>query len=187
MPQLQEPIPDFAELYAEPSIERMLPPALTLHQFEHFDKYVFEQADYFVEDSAGRFGEGLDLKLYAGPADARVLRAGVSVKQFTPPSTVNGPTVMGFRGALAQLGCLQGFIVTTSTFGGHDAIAVSRASLHPLIVVVNQLMLHLSLEEFCPLFITHADQFPPMAWIALVSVSTLEETAEAFLTTRNAE
>ena len=117
MPQLQEPIPDFADLFAKPTLQRMLD-ELNSHQFEHFVKYVYEQAGYFVEDTAGRFGEGLDLKLYTGPADARVLCAGVSVKQLTPPATVNGPQVMGFRGALAPLGGIPGYVVTTSTFNG---------------------------------------------------------------------
>jgi cellulose biosynthesis protein BcsQ len=129
MPQLQGPIPDFAGLYAAPTIQRMLD-ELTAHQFEHFVKYVFEQAGYFVEDTAGRFGEGLDLKLYTGPADGHVLSAGVSVKQFTPPATVYGPQVMGFRGALAPLNGASGYVVTTSSFGGQ---ALHQADIPPRI------------------------------------------------------
>jgi chromosome partitioning protein len=133
MAQLPEPWPDFAGLFAEPSIQRILD-KLNDHQFEHFVMYVFEQAGYFVEDTAGRYGEGLDLKLYVGPSDERVLRAGVSVKQFTPPATVNGPQVVGFRGALAPLQGIPGYVVTTSTFGGQAAV---QAGNTPRIWLIN--------------------------------------------------
>ena len=58
MGQLQGPLPDFAGQFAEPSIGRMVK-GLSDHQFEHFVKYVFEQAGYEVEDTAGQYGQGL--------------------------------------------------------------------------------------------------------------------------------
>ncbi|HEX6799756.1 MAG TPA: AAA family ATPase [Ktedonobacterales bacterium] len=116
--------PDYAGLFAEPSIDRMLAPHLTPHQFEHFVKYVFEQAGYFVEDAAGQYGQGIDLRLFTGPLDERVLRAGVSVKQFTPPGQVNGQQMMNFHGALRGM---RGYAVTTSTFNG-PALAEAEQS-----------------------------------------------------------
>src|SRR5262249_24244656 len=115
MPQLQGPIPNFAGLFDKPSIQRMLD-ELTDHQFEHFVKYVLEQAGYDVEDAAGQYGQGLDLKLRTGPAHARVLAAGVSVKQFTPPALVTGPQVTLFQGSLGHIGNALGYVVTTSEF-----------------------------------------------------------------------
>jgi chromosome partitioning protein len=112
MPQLQEPSPDFASLYAVPSIQRMLD-ELSDHQFEHFVKYAFEQAGYAVEDMAGHHGKGLDLGLVSGPDGAKKLHGGISVKHFVPDGAVNGPQVQGFRGALKGK---VGYVVTTGTF-----------------------------------------------------------------------
>jgi hypothetical protein len=56
MGQLQRPVPDFAGLYAEPSIQRML---------DELSDHEFEQAGYVVEDTASQRhrAQGLDLKL----------------------------------------------------------------------------------------------------------------------------
>jgi chromosome partitioning protein len=105
--------PDFAGLFNDPSIERMVN-GLSDHEFEHFVGYVFEQAGYTVEDWAGQTGHGLDLKLFTGPSAARATYAGVSVKHFSPGSQVSGPLMMNFHGAVGNH--LQGYAVTTSTF-----------------------------------------------------------------------
>jgi hypothetical protein len=62
MGQLSGEPPDFAGIYAAPTIKRML--ELTSHEFEHFVAYVFELAGYVVEDAAGRYGQGMDLKQF---------------------------------------------------------------------------------------------------------------------------
>lgn len=132
MGQLPGPEPDFVPFFTEPSIEQMLS-GLTDHQFEHFVKYVFEQAGYFVEDAAGQYGQGLDLKLYVGPASARALYGGVSVKHFTPPNVkVDGQQMMLFRGAVINQ--MQGYTVTTSTFNGP---ALIEAKKEPQIWAIN--------------------------------------------------
>ncbi len=122
MPPLQGPVPDFAGLYANPSIERMLS-ELSDHEFEHFVGYVFEQGGYGVEDVASQFGQGLDLKLFTGPTAARTLYGGVSVKHFALGNPFNGPHMMHFRGALG--GHLQGYAITTSKF---NAPALAEAN-----------------------------------------------------------
>lgn len=123
MGQLQGEPPDFAGLYAEPIIERIVD-TLTDHQFEHFVGYVFEQAGYVVEDTAGQYGQGLDLKLYIRMAHAPLLHAGVSVKRFRPPSMPAPHTqvqvhhVMELKGALVGQTGVSGSVVTTGTFTG---------------------------------------------------------------------
>lgn len=113
MGQLPGPTPDFSDFFNNPTIERLVN-GLTDHEFEHFVKYMFEQAGYLVEDTAGQYGGGLDLKLHTGSAKAPVSHAGVSIKHFTPPnSVVSGPQMMNFHGALSGM---QGYAVTTSTF-----------------------------------------------------------------------
>jgi hypothetical protein len=112
MGQLQIDLAKFERIYTEPTIDRMLR-ELSDHEFEHFVGYVFERAGFSVEDAAGQYGQGLDLRLHA--ADAR--KYGVSVKHFTPPGTVvNGPHMMLLRGAL--LNGLAGITVTTSQYNG---------------------------------------------------------------------
>lgn len=124
MGQLPVPDPDYASFFKVPSIERMLND-LSDHEFEHFVKYVFEQAGYVVEDAAGRYGDGLDLRLYVGPADGRVYSAGVNVKHFRPPNVlVNGPQMTHFHGALRGM---PGYVVTTSTLNGAARAEVERA------------------------------------------------------------
>lgn len=123
MGQLPGPEPDFAPFFNEPSIERMLDD-LNDHEFEHFVKYVFEQAGYFVEDAAGRYGDGLDLRLYVGPANERVYSAGVNIKHFRPPNVqITGPQMTHFHGALRGL---PGYVVTTSTLNGAARVEVER-------------------------------------------------------------
>lgn len=132
MPQLREPHADFAAIFAEPTIQRMLD-ELSDHEFEHFVGYVFEQAGYFVEDAAGRFGEGLDLRLYVGTASARALYGGISVKHFTPPNVlVNGQQMMNLHGAVGTN--MQGYAVTTSKFNGP---ALAEARRNPPIWTIN--------------------------------------------------
>jgi len=120
MGQLPGEPPDFAPLFATPSIGGML--QLTDHEFEHFVGYVFEQAGYAVEDAAGQYGQGLDLRLYTKTAHAPVLHAGVSVKKFRPPSVppphsqVAVGHVMALKGALAGQNGVTGYVVTTSIF-----------------------------------------------------------------------
>jgi hypothetical protein len=65
MGQLSGEPPDFAGLFAEPTIQRMLD-ELDDHEFEHFVGYIFEQAGYTVEDTAWQRGSSLDLKVYSG-------------------------------------------------------------------------------------------------------------------------
>jgi chromosome partitioning protein len=134
MGQLPGDPPDFAPLFADPSIEGML--QLTDHEFEHFVGYVFEQAGYVVEDAAGKYGQGLDLRLYTRTAHAPVLHAGVSVKKFRPPtvppphSQVGVGHVVALKGALAGQDGVAGYIVTSSIFTppGH-----AKALDHPLV------------------------------------------------------
>jgi hypothetical protein len=132
MGQLPGPPPDFAGLFNEPSIKRMLD-ELNDHQFEHFVKYVFEQTGYFVEDVAGKFGQDLDLKLYMGTGPTPTLYGGVSVKHFTPPdNVVTGPHMMLFHGAVKDK--MQGYAVTTSTFNKN---AIAEADDDPRIWMVD--------------------------------------------------
>lgn len=125
---------DYAGLFAEPSLDCMLAPQLTPHQFEHFVKYVFEQAGYFVEDAAGQYGQGIDLRLFTGPAHARTLCAAVSVKLFTPPAQVTGPQVALFQGNLGHIGSIPGYVVTTSDF---NRFAKDAASQSPRIWLID--------------------------------------------------
>jgi Restriction endonuclease len=140
MGQLPGEPPDFAPLFAAPSIEGML--QLTDHEFEHFVGYVFEQAGYVVEDAAGKYGQGLDLRLYTRTAHAPVLHAGVSVKKFRPPnvppphSQVGVGHVVALKGALAGQDGVAGYVVTSSIFTlpGHN-----KALEHPLVWPVDGL------------------------------------------------
>jgi chromosome partitioning protein len=59
-----------------------------------------------------------------GAPDEGVLRAGVSVKQFTPPAAVNGQQMMSFHGALRGT---RGYAVTTGSFNG-PALAEAEKS-----------------------------------------------------------
>jgi chromosome partitioning protein len=127
MGQLQGPLPDFAGLFAEPSIERMLK-ELSDHEFEHFVGYVFEQAGYVVEDTATQYGPGLDLKLYTGPVGARTLCAGVQVKHFPSGNVVRAPDIVNLRGGVAGNGGVPGYIVTTS---GYVGPALTEANTPP--------------------------------------------------------
>jgi hypothetical protein len=108
MGQVPRPPPDFAGYYDHPNIEQMVT-GLSDHEFEHFVKYVFEQAGYFVKDTAGKYGQGLDLKLYTGPSSTPSLYAGVSMKHFrhpdmpSPHSLVQAQHIMNLKGALAGL------------------------------------------------------------------------------------
>lgn len=129
MGQLPGPAPDYAGLFAEPSLDRMLKD-LTSHEFEHFVGYVFEQAGYSVEDVAGQRGPGLDLKLYAESIALDKLRAGVQVKQYRPEHQVTAPEVGGLRNGIAQNGGVPGYFVTTSTFLGP---ALTQANESPRI------------------------------------------------------
>ncbi len=113
MGQLQVDLVKFERIYTEPSIAR-LQHEFEDHEFEHFVGYVFEQAGFTVEDAAGQFGKGLDLRLHASSSDRR--KYGVSVKHFTPPGNVTGPQMMLLRGALHN--GLIGVAVTTSDFNG---------------------------------------------------------------------
>ncbi len=117
MPTLSPPFPDFAGLFNAPSIERMLAD-LNDHEFEHFVGYVFEQAGYVVEDTAGQRGPGLDLKLYVGSIAPGNLRAGVQIKQYRQDQTVVAPDVVRLRGGVAANGGVPGYFVTTSSFVG---------------------------------------------------------------------
>jgi chromosome partitioning protein len=91
---------------------------LSDHEFEHFVAYVFEQAGYVVEDTAGHRGPGLDLKLYAGSVAPRNLRAGVQVKHYRPDRSITAPEVGQLRNGIAQNGSVPGYFVTTSSFVG---------------------------------------------------------------------
>jgi chromosome partitioning protein len=113
MGQLPGQPPNFAGIFAAPTIGSML--KLTSHEFEHFVAYVFEQAGYVVEDVAGQYGRGMDLKLYTDKLLPQNLKAGVSAKRFTPPDeVVTGPQTMLFHGALRDV--MPGYTVTTSGF-----------------------------------------------------------------------
>ncbi|MGO8950174.1 MAG: AAA family ATPase [Ktedonobacterales bacterium] len=115
MAQPHENQPDFASLFANPTIDRMLT-ELDPYQFEDFVGYVFQRAGFMVEDTATQFGPGLDLKLYTLPTPIKRLHSGVSVKQYRPPSQkVTAPEVNNLRGGLADLGGVPGYVVTTST------------------------------------------------------------------------
>jgi restriction endonuclease Mrr len=128
MPQLQIDIAKFESIYTEPTIDRMLR-ELSDHEFEHFVGYVFERAGFNVEDTAGQYGQGLDLRLHATDAH----KFGVSVKHFTPPgNVVNGPQMMLFRGAL--LNGLAGITVTTSYYNGP---AMEEAHKRPRILALD--------------------------------------------------
>lgn len=59
----------------------------------------------------------------------------------------------------------------TLTSRADDAFAVARASLHPLVVVVDQTELAMSSDGFIRLFTEHADQFPLIAWVALMGTN----------------
>jgi CheY-like chemotaxis protein len=75
-----------------------------------------------------------------------------------------------------EFGCR---VTVTSTVG--DAFAVARSSLHPLLVVVDQTMFRMDSEGLVRLFTTHADEIPPMVWVALMSNNVLPDEVRAFL------
>jgi chromosome partitioning protein len=117
MGQLPGSVPDFAGQFTQPSIQRMLD-GLSDHEFEHFVAYVFEQAGYVVEDTAGHRGPGLDLKLYTGSVAPGNLRAGVQVKHYRQDRPITAPEVGQLRNGIAQNGGVPGYFVTTSSFVG---------------------------------------------------------------------
>ena len=87
MAQPQDLTATFRDIYEHPSIQRMLD-ELDPYQFEDFIGYVFTRAGFIVEDTATRFGQGLDLKIYTMPTAVKRFHAGVSVKQYRPPARV---------------------------------------------------------------------------------------------------
>lgn len=134
MAQPNENQPDFAGLFANASIERMLD-KLTDDEFEDFVGYVFQQAGYFVEDIALQRGPGLDLKLSTGPAGARKVHAGVQVKHYVSNHRVSAPEVNGLRGGLPAGAHVTGYFVTTSTFNDYalkEANAAGRVRIWPI-------------------------------------------------------
>jgi hypothetical protein len=64
-----------------------------------------------------------------------------------------------------EIGCC-----VTLTSRADDAFAVARASLYPLVVVVDQTELAMSSDGFIRLFTECADQLPPLAWVALMGM-----------------
>lgn len=133
MTQPQDLNARFRDIYEHPSIQRMLD-ELDPYQFEDFVAYVFTRAGFIVEDTATRFGQGLDLKLYTMPTPVKRFHAGVSVKQYRPPSRVVVSDIAGLRGSLAPLGGVPGYIVTTSTLNDH---AVTQAQREPRIFTLD--------------------------------------------------
>ncbi len=134
MGQLPEPLPDFADHYAYPDIDRMIR-ELSHHEFEHFVKYVFEQAGYTVIDVAGQHGPGLDLELYTGPAGPNTLHAGVQVKHWRRARKITSPYIVGLRGGLPDDGKVTGYFVTTTTFKDtalDEARAEARRRIWPI-------------------------------------------------------
>jgi chromosome partitioning protein len=106
--------PDFADLFAQPTIDRMLT-ELTDSEFEHFVEYVFQRAGYTVEYTATQHRSGLDLKVYDGLPSARTLHAGMQVKQYST-TKVTAPEVVSLRGGLPAASRVTGYFVTTGTF-----------------------------------------------------------------------
>jgi HJR/Mrr/RecB family endonuclease len=141
MGRLDVDLAKFERIYTEPTIDHMLH-ELTDHEFEHFVGYVFERAGFTVEDTAGQYGQGLDLRLQA--TDGR--KFGVSVKHFTPPGTVVlGPQMMLFRGALHS--GLAGITVTASSYNNP---AMEEALKKPRILALNgEQFLRSSLHHLC--------------------------------------
>jgi hypothetical protein len=79
-------------------------------------------------------------------------------------------------------GCIGSLATLTKCAG--DAFALAQVSLHPLVVVVDQLQV-LVIENFITLFTEHADQLPPMAWVLLVSHYDLPKDVVKFLIDRD--
>ena len=129
MPQPQDLTPLFRDIFESPSLERMLK-ELDPYQFEDFVGFVFEQAGFAVEDAAGQFGQGLDLKLHASSPDRR--KYGVSVKHFTPPGNVTGPQMMLLRGALHN-----GLVGVAVTIGDYNGPALDEALKEPRMWALN--------------------------------------------------
>jgi chromosome partitioning protein len=117
MGQLPGPPPDFVDHYAHPDIDRMLH-GLSHHEFEHFVKYVFEQAGYQVKDVAGQHASnaGLDLEAYTRLGAVIMLHAGVQVKHWRLARKVTSPYILGLRGGLPEDTSVTGYFVTTTTF-----------------------------------------------------------------------
>jgi chromosome partitioning protein len=115
----------FKSIFESPSIDRLLTD-LTPYQFEDFIGYVFRRAGFIVEDTATQFGPGLDLKLYTTPTPVKRLYAGVSIKQFQPPLRVTAPDIMRLKGAVASLGGVPGYLVTTSVLNEPATVQANR-------------------------------------------------------------
>lgn len=111
---------DFARLFADPELTaQKLYDELTETQFEHFVKYVFQQAGYVVEYTGNQRGPGLDLKVSNGSGAAQKLHAGVQVKHYRLPPDVHKvsvPEVVNLRGGLPDTPDVTGYFVTTSIF-----------------------------------------------------------------------
>ena len=123
MAQPQDKPPDFASIFANPSINRMLNELSDL-QFEHFVGYVFQKAGYGVEHTGTKFGQGLDLRLYHGSVATGTPYGGVSIKQYSSDTLVTGPQVMLLRGALHGL---QGYVVTTNRLNGPAEVEAAKS------------------------------------------------------------
>lgn len=75
----------------------------------------------------------------------------------------------------------------TLTSRADDAFAVARASLHSLVVVVDQTGLAMVEDGLIRLFTEHADQLPPLAWVALMgTVPHPIEEVQTFLAATDA-
>jgi chromosome partitioning protein len=136
MGQLSGTIPVFAKLYEHPDIDRMLG-ELSHHEFEHFVKYVFEQAGYTVKDVAGQHNtsSGLDLEIYCAPAGTPMLHAGVQVKHWRRERKITSPYMVSLRGGLPENTSVTGYFVTTSSFKDtalNEAQSEGKRRLWPL-------------------------------------------------------
>lgn len=124
MAQLQESTQQarehFAKLFTDPLISpQKLYDELTDMEFEHFVKYIFEQAGYAVEYTGNQHGPGLDLKVSTGTIGRQRLHAGVQVKHYRlDPDIrkVTTPEVVQLRGGLPEASEVTGYFVTTSKF-----------------------------------------------------------------------
>lgn len=131
------PSPDFEDLFAHPSIQKMLD-QLTWQQFEDFIQHVFESAGYTVVKVASRPRHHVDLHLFAGTSLTKPT-VHVEVRRYASTS-IHKPRVLQFIGGVHNRGGHAGFLVTTSRFT-KDAREAAEESRNPKITLIDGTML----------------------------------------------
>lgn len=126
----------FQSIFDVQSLDSMLTQIrseLEWQPFERFIEYVFRRAGYVTENTALQFGPGIDLRLYQGPGNQKLLGC-VSVKHHKNDEKVSLTEVRDFQQSAANINAPRGYLVTNTGFRkpGYDQAMDSRSKIRPI-------------------------------------------------------